>query len=831
MQVSHVADHCTHAVIGGAENIEFGISNSAEFFNILSSTLYTDQKLAVAREVLCNAWDAHVEQGITDRPVIITLNTEKFSVQDFGKGIAREFIGPIYGTYGNSTKKHDGKQTGGFGLGCKAPFAYTDHFEVTSAHAGVKTIYNMSKSAAQVQGKPGIIPIASFPTTETGITVSLDLKTPQDMANFKELVQRIARNGEMNVELNGEKVQTIPFSTMQHDFMVTTDDVYPGVSHKVFVRYGNVIYPVENHGDYSSQLSKVLEFLNRLPDARYTAFRIIFQAPAHSISVTPSRESLSMQEHTIRTLKDLFDAFLKRLGTELEGESYRVMRERVVAAATVTGKTGELFRPAHELPGSMGGTAIPVKFQYMAEINKLANACVQKTYPQYQGFRKADILQRIQTMLDNQLGPRGLLQTFRAAYEKESRTKGKEDPGSWFHRNLAAPLLAKLPEELSAERLLVCGHGVGSGHWYGREKSEIVTQLAKADRLGMEMYLPYLRNLIVISYSRLDVEDRVKKFPLIKDTNGMATGYLLYVCPRSQKRVDAAREFFTKEGFTVLDLTVSQPWEAASTVAVVERAPAKPKKKGFPCWSTAVRQDKVTTIGRCRDDDADRIDQPEWYARLPKKDRDSRYPAELGVVLDQSHTLTALRLFGSSGAVTSQPSQEDQLRLKGVKSFDEYVIEKVCAYVQQSPAIAEYLQFRLDQVYAGAGYNKPKGYNIYRMCMKVERLRKEFSLLDNRTPEDRKYLSLYVNLIERAAYSTARSSNPLILAAKKYMDGIPVNPGALALKAKLSGNAMLGILDVTAIIGILNEDPQPGNAAKQAQIDSTLKILLIAIQG
>ena len=40
MQVSHHNDHITHAVIGGKQAIEFGISNSAEFFNILSSTLY-----------------------------------------------------------------------------------------------------------------------------------------------------------------------------------------------------------------------------------------------------------------------------------------------------------------------------------------------------------------------------------------------------------------------------------------------------------------------------------------------------------------------------------------------------------------------------------------------------------------------------------------------------------------------------------------------------------------------------------------------------------------------------------------------------------------------
>jgi len=39
-------------------------------------------------------------------------------------------MGPLYGTYGGSDKKNNGTETGGFGLGCKSPFAYGDHFEV-----------------------------------------------------------------------------------------------------------------------------------------------------------------------------------------------------------------------------------------------------------------------------------------------------------------------------------------------------------------------------------------------------------------------------------------------------------------------------------------------------------------------------------------------------------------------------------------------------------------------------------------------------------------------------------------------------------------------------
>ena len=175
MLVAHASDHITHAVIGGKKSIDFGISDDPAFFQILSSALYKDPMLAMVRETICNAWDAHIDSGRIDQPIVITLDDDYLIIKDFGNGIPDAMIGPIYGVYGASTKKNDGRQTGGFGLGCKSPFAYTDHFEVTSCHAGTKTIYNMSKSSAQVQGKPSIVPIASFPTTESGITVKIPL--------------------------------------------------------------------------------------------------------------------------------------------------------------------------------------------------------------------------------------------------------------------------------------------------------------------------------------------------------------------------------------------------------------------------------------------------------------------------------------------------------------------------------------------------------------------------------------------------------------------------------------------------------------------------------
>ena len=55
MQVTHLDTFNNHAIIGGGEARAFGMAQTAEFFTVLSDTLYSDKKRAVIREVVCNA--------------------------------------------------------------------------------------------------------------------------------------------------------------------------------------------------------------------------------------------------------------------------------------------------------------------------------------------------------------------------------------------------------------------------------------------------------------------------------------------------------------------------------------------------------------------------------------------------------------------------------------------------------------------------------------------------------------------------------------------------------------------------------------------------------
>lgn len=293
MQVSQIAELDSHAVIGGGEAKAFGMSNSAEFFTILSDTLYRDKKLAVVREVICNAHDAHVMGKCLDRPIEITLDEKELVIKDFGPGISDEKMHPVYCIYGGSTKVDDATQIGGFGLGCKAPFAYSDHFTVISCHDGVRSVYAISRGGLESDGKPALRKMVSVPTDQTGIIVSVPIKKRDDAVEFNRLIRQVVRNGDINVTLNGEKLPRFNFAGIEKSKYALADasELHESM---VYVRLGSVLYPVTSDHAKLSELVRVFKNNDGL--------RLIVLAQSGEIGITPSREALSNSETTINFL-------------------------------------------------------------------------------------------------------------------------------------------------------------------------------------------------------------------------------------------------------------------------------------------------------------------------------------------------------------------------------------------------------------------------------------------------------------------------------------------------------------------------------------------------
>ena len=65
-----------------------------------------------------------------------------YRIKDFGPGISPDRMSNIFIQYTASTKRDDNVQTGGFGLGAKTPFAYSNSFVIVTVMNGIKYQYN-----------------------------------------------------------------------------------------------------------------------------------------------------------------------------------------------------------------------------------------------------------------------------------------------------------------------------------------------------------------------------------------------------------------------------------------------------------------------------------------------------------------------------------------------------------------------------------------------------------------------------------------------------------------------------------------------------------------
>ena len=134
----------------GGEGCEesFAIGNLGFILSTLRDKMYSNPVKTICREISCNARDAHREVGTPELPIEIHLPyrfDSNFKIKDFGPGISPSRMSNVFIRYGNSTKNDSNTETGGFGLGAKTPFAYSDQFSIVTIVPEVWGAYNCSE--------------------------------------------------------------------------------------------------------------------------------------------------------------------------------------------------------------------------------------------------------------------------------------------------------------------------------------------------------------------------------------------------------------------------------------------------------------------------------------------------------------------------------------------------------------------------------------------------------------------------------------------------------------------------------------------------------------
>lgn len=163
-----VREHVVDEIIGDVKTNKFKIGEDSMGIIIDSLiNLYSDPIGSIVREVTSNCYDAMREKDLKLKHVIpMTAEDQKewfspnktvqiefqeenillgignaFLFRDYGVGLSKKRVEEIYTLFGNSTKRDNNHQIGGFGIGAKSPFSYTDTFYIITNHNGQKFSY------------------------------------------------------------------------------------------------------------------------------------------------------------------------------------------------------------------------------------------------------------------------------------------------------------------------------------------------------------------------------------------------------------------------------------------------------------------------------------------------------------------------------------------------------------------------------------------------------------------------------------------------------------------------------------------------------------------
>jgi len=271
----------------------FEIKQNAHMLRMLSDGIYSDKPLAVVRELSCNAWDAHIVADNEDTPFHIHLPNDMepyFSLRDFGTGLSEDDIYGLYCTYGGTNKDQSNEVTGGFGLGSKSPFAYTDQFTVTSFYGGRKMMFNaFIAENAEFQ----IIKVLDEATDEpVGLEVHMPVEA-RDFSAFADRTRKVLKRFPVMPLVDGVsefKIDEVKYLIETPTYKIR--DVrrgYYGISGKSYALQGLVAYPI----DASSMQSELTHLQRVLLDS---AMDIHFDMG--EIAMTVSRENINYDKIT-----------------------------------------------------------------------------------------------------------------------------------------------------------------------------------------------------------------------------------------------------------------------------------------------------------------------------------------------------------------------------------------------------------------------------------------------------------------------------------------------------------------------------------------------------
>lgn len=283
------------------KEFQFGIKQEdvGSILKILRSKLYSDPIGSICREVASNSRDANREVGNT-KPIEISMqiinSTTYIVFKDEGPGISADRMENIFCNFASSTKRTSTHLTGGFGLGAKTPFAYTDEFNVITNVNGNRYTY-----LCALDSDNGSIKLTKEEKTKepNGTEIQIPIKNYDDIYNFERKVVYFTQfwtPRPILINFNHFKYEDIIFSK---EYGNSDTKVLTGEAVHL---YGEVLALVDEI-PYKVDVSKI----GISHSKTLTGSTITFVYKKSDVSVSANRETLYFDETTSKTLHKSFN--------------------------------------------------------------------------------------------------------------------------------------------------------------------------------------------------------------------------------------------------------------------------------------------------------------------------------------------------------------------------------------------------------------------------------------------------------------------------------------------------------------------------------------------
>lgn len=313
----------------------FGIGDASAIIDILRNRMYSMPIQTLVQEYICNGRDASIEAGtFGKRKIKITSPTKlscEFRVRDFGVGMSEDRVSSVFTQYGNSTKRASNTQIGGYGLGAKSAWAYTDSFTVVSFYNGTKTTYLCHVGKDNI----GSMDVLNTEKTseENGVEIVVTVK-PDDIKKFTQAIKRVLAfwnkdSYELNITLDKKTALYTDNLCSVYDLKVDHNpDDYGYNNRGVFFTVDDVIFPLPQ------------SIVNNITHNE----TLYIHLKTGEVDVAPSREAI-IDNDKVKAVLNKYNAHLARIKREIElektidlkvkkGQEYKTLLQSVIFQIT-----------------------------------------------------------------------------------------------------------------------------------------------------------------------------------------------------------------------------------------------------------------------------------------------------------------------------------------------------------------------------------------------------------------------------------------------------------------------------------------------------------------